>query len=83
MVAEARAPLAQAERARAEAEQLPERRRSEYQPALAHYRQVERDAEAAVGSLLETRGGDRRRNSVRTEAQITPLRAVSSTGGDN
>ncbi|HKS91647.1 MAG TPA: hypothetical protein VJQ83_06940 [Tepidiformaceae bacterium] len=34
--------------------------------------------EAAVGNLLETNGGDRRRTSERTEAQITPLRAVSS-----
>ena len=38
--------------------------------------------EAAVGTLLEPNGGDRRRTGERAEAQITPIRAVSSTGGN-
>jgi integrase len=38
--------------------------------------------DSAFGTALEPRGGDRRRTSVCTEAQITPIQAVSSTGGD-
>lgn len=38
--------------------------------------------DSAFGTALEPRGGDRRRTSVRSEAQITPIQAVSSTGGD-
>lgn len=69
-LAQARVPLVQTEKARQEAEELLERRRSEYQLALAHYRQVERDGDALLRRYDHGHAKQRGEQDRRKEEQI-------------